>query len=144
MGWGAGSLKCRWGPAVSSFRASLPVLLVELVLRFFSPTVPSLSFVVPHRTTISSLFVHLFNCLSLSQSEKVPSMRNPTLKRLLATSLFVSASTAQTLDSVLSGETTLSTFYSLIQVCYQLRRLLGPTSDSYLAAISRHCSTTTF
>ncbi|PMD53621.1 fasciclin domain-containing protein [Hyaloscypha bicolor E] len=42
-------------------------------------------------------------------------MRNSSWRSLLATSLFAAGLQAQTLDSVLSGEKTLSTFYSLVQ-----------------------------
>jgi len=44
-------------------------------------------------------------------------MRNSSWKSLLATSFFAAGLQAQTLDLVLSGEKTLSTFYSLVQVC---------------------------
>jgi hypothetical protein len=44
-------------------------------------------------------------------------MRNSSWRSLLATSFFAAGLQAQTLDSVLAGEKTLSTFYSLVQVC---------------------------
>jgi hypothetical protein len=47
-------------------------------------------------------------------------MKNSSWRSLLATSLFAVGLQAQTLDSVLSGEKTLSTFYSLVKVGYQL------------------------
>jgi hypothetical protein len=58
--------------------------------------------------------------------------------------LFVAGSQAQSLDSVLSGETTLSTFYSLIQVDYQLHIGIKPISDRIVTEISRYYSIATF
>jgi transforming growth factor-beta-induced protein len=47
-------------------------------------------------------------------------MRHFGWQSLVATSLglFIAGLQAQTLDSVLAGETDVSTFYSLIQVCF--------------------------
>jgi hypothetical protein len=58
--------------------------------------------------------------------------------------LFVAGSQAQSLDSVLSGETTLSTFYSLIQVDCQLHIGIKPISDRIVTEISRYYSIATF
>jgi hypothetical protein len=73
-------------------------------------------------------------------------MRNSSLRSLFAAALglFVAGLKAQTLDSVLSSQSTLSTFYSLIQVCYQLHIDLRIISDCIATAISRYYSTAAF
>jgi general stress protein CsbA len=115
--------------------------LERFVLTTF--TVLILSFVTPSQTKNFGLPILLLDILSLLRSG-LESMRNSSWKSLLAASLFVAASKAQTLDSVLSGQSTLSTFYSLIQVCCQVNIDLGTTSDYLRAAIPRHYSTATF
>jgi hypothetical protein len=71
-------------------------------------------------------------------------MRNFSWRSLLATSLFAAGLQAQTLDSVLSGEKTLSTFYSLVQVCYQLRIYVRIIADFIATEISRYHKRVTF
>jgi hypothetical protein len=68
-------------------------------------------------------------------------MRNSSWGSVLASALalFVARSNAQTLDSVLSGESTLSTYYSLIQVRASCSEL-GTTPNRAATEISRYLS----
>jgi hypothetical protein len=72
-------------------------------------------------------------------------MRNSSLSVFAtALGLFVAGLKAQTLDAVLSSQATLTTFYSLIQVCYQLHIDMETISDRIATAIPRSSSTVAF